>query len=156
MTIRNKERLIFGLSKQCMLRLIVFCRPYSKYLLAAWLMVIIVISSTPSIPVLKIETAKSVIRLDYLFHFCEYGILAFMTFLAFAGKAFNISYRKYFFLTLALIFFAVLEEFHQKLIPGRSFNLKDIISNISGIMAALIFCAVFFRKIAGKIATNDQ
>jgi len=134
-----------------MRRLIIFIRPFARYLLCVWLLAIIVVSSIPSIPTLKIHTAKVEIRLDYLIHFFEYGILAFMAFLSFAGYEFKMNYRKFILISLGLISFAILDEFHQKLIPGRSFNVKDIQSNILGILAVLIFCMVVFRKIADKI-----
>jgi VanZ family protein len=61
------------------------------------------------------------------------------------------SYRKFILITVGLIIFAILDEFHQKLIPGRTFNVKDILSNVLGILAVLIFCAVVFRQIVDKI-----
>lgn len=130
-----------------MFRLIIFLRPFAKYILITWLITIIVVSSIPSIPTLKIHVAKSEFRLDYLIHFCEYGLLALMAFLTFADSGFEIRCRKMILLTAGLILFAILDEFHQKFIPGRSFNVKDILSNISGILAALIFCIVVFRLI---------
>jgi VanZ family protein len=128
-----------------MIKLIIFLRPYARYLLIAWLLTIIIVSSIPNIPTLKIHTAKSEIRLDYLMHFCEYGVLAFMTFLAFAGTDFRISLKDFFLMTGGLILFAVADEFHQKLIPGRSFNTMDIMSNVTGIVVAAIFCGIIFR-----------
>ncbi|TAL67739.1 MAG: hypothetical protein EPN88_07375 [Bacteroidetes bacterium] len=133
--------------KTSMFRLIIFLRPFAKYILITWLITIIVVSSIPSIPTLKIHVAKSEFRLDYLIHFCEYGLLALMAFLTFADSGFEIRCRKMILLTAGLILFAILDEFHQKFIPGRSFNVKDILSNISGILAALIFCIVVFRLI---------
>jgi len=131
-----------------MLKLISFLRPFALYLLIAWVVAIIVISSIPSIPVLKIHTEKTDIRLDYLIHFLEYGSLAFLTYLSFSGKDFNMSCLKYLILTVCLILFAVADESHQVIIPGRTFNPKDIISNIIGIVGGLVFCLVVFRKIA--------
>ena len=136
--------------KTSMIRLIQFLRPFARYLFIAWVLTIIIVSSTPSIPILKIHTAKAEIRLDYILHFCEYGILAFLGFLSFAGNEFKISYRKFILITMGLSLFAILDEFHQKLIPGRSFNVKDILSNVVGVLAALVFCEVLFRKIADK------
>jgi len=138
-----------------MLRLIIFLRPFSRYLLIVWIFAIIFVSSIPSIPTLKIHTAKADIRLDYLIHFCEYGILAFLAFLSFAEKVFILSFRKYILITMGLILFAVLDEFHQKLIPGRTFNAKDIFSNLMGIFAVLLFSIMVFRIIAGKIRNTD-
>ena len=133
-----------------MLKIIRWLKQYAKYFLAAWLLIIIIVSSTPSVPVLKIHTAKADIRLDYLFHFGEYGVLTFLTFLSFADNEFKMSYRKLILITLGLISFAILDEVHQKLIPGRSFNVKDILSNISGILAALLFCSAVFKELARK------
>jgi VanZ family protein len=133
-----------------MLKLIIWCKPFAKYLLTAWVLAVIIVSSIPHLPTLKIHTAKSDIRLDYLIHFCEYGIMALMAFLSFAGKDFKMNYKRWILLTMGLILFAILDELHQKLIPGRSFNIKDILSNISGILAVLVFCIVVFRMIIRK------
>jgi VanZ family protein len=134
-----------------MLKLIIFLRPFARYLLIAWTLTIIIISSIPNIPTLKIHTARTEIRLDYLMHFCEYGFLTFVTFLSFAGNEFRISYRKILLITVSLIIFAIADELHQKLIPGRSYNIMDIMSNITGILAATIFCLVVFRFVGDKL-----
>jgi len=133
-----------------MIRLLIWCKPYAKYFLAAWMLTIISVSSIPSIPTLKIHTAKSEIRLDYLIHFCEYGLLAGMAFLAFVSSEFKMTNKRFLLITSFLILFAILDEYHQKFIPGRAFNLKDIYSNIAGILAALVFCVIVFRAIAKK------
>jgi VanZ family protein len=133
-----------------MLQLIIFLRPYARYLLICWLLIILIVSSIPSIPTLKIHTAKSEIRLDYLIHFCEYGLLAGMAFLTFVNNEFRLSNKKFIIITAGLILFAILDEYHQKLIPGRAFNLKDIYSNIAGIFGALLYCLIVFRMIAAK------
>ncbi len=138
-----------------MLRLIIWCKPFARYILIAWLIAIFTVSSIPRIPTLKIHISHSEIRLDYLIHFCEYGILAFMAFLSSAGNGFRLNYKRLILITLSLCIFAVIDEYHQKLIPGRSFNVKDILSNISGILTALIFCIIVFRYIAGKIEKTD-
>lgn len=130
-----------------MIRLIIWCKPYARYILVFWFLTIISVSSVPSLPTLKIHTAKSEIRLDYLIHFCEYGFLAFMAFLTMADKEFRLKYSKFLIITLSLILFALMDEYHQKLIPGRAFNVKDILSNIAGILAACVYCVNIFRKI---------
>ena len=130
-----------------MIRLIIWCRPFARYILIVWLIAILTVSSIPSIPTLKIHVAKSEFRLDYLIHFCEYGFLAFMAFLTFADVKLRLGLRKFFIITVILIIIAVLDELHQKLIPGRAYNIKDIISNITGILTAMVFCVVVFRRI---------
>ncbi|HUX95912.1 MAG TPA: VanZ family protein [Bacteroidales bacterium] len=128
-----------------MLRLISNFKPYSKYFFVAWLLIIMTVSSIPKLPTLKIETERGIIRLDYLIHFCEYASLAFFAFLTYAENFFRLGKKKYLIVTTGLILFALIDEFHQKYIPGRTFNMKDIYSNITGIAAALIFCIVVFR-----------
>jgi len=128
-----------------MLRLIKGIKPYSKYLFIAWMVIILTVSSIPKLPVMKIETERGTIRLDYIIHICEYGSLAFLAFLSFADNNFRLNLKKYALLTAGIVLFSLLDEFHQKLIPGRSFNVKDIYSNLTGIMAALVFCVVVFR-----------
>ena len=131
-----------------MLRLVTAFRPYSKYFFIAWMLIIITVSSIPKLPVMKIETEKGIIRLDYMIHFCVYGSLAFLAFMTYAGRSFRLSLKRYVTITSGLILFALADEFHQKLIPGRAFNLKDIYSNIAGINAGLVFCVVVFRRIS--------
>jgi len=134
-----------------MYKLIVFIRPYAKYLLIAWVIAIVIVSSSPSIPSLKLHTEKTDIRLDYLIHFLEYASLAFLTYLAFTGKDFRIPAVRYLILTSCLIIFAIADEWHQILIPGRTFNPKDLLSNVAGIAGGLVFCVVIFRRISKSI-----
>jgi VanZ family protein len=112
---------------------------------------IISISSIPDIPTLKIHTAKSNIRLDYLIHFCQYGLLTLVAFIAYSDQTFKIRSGKVMLLIACLMLFAIADEFHQKLIPGRSFSLKDILSNLSGIVVAAVITIVIFRNIRRRM-----
>jgi VanZ family protein len=137
-----------------MFRLITSIKPYSKYFLLIWIIFIVIFSSIPSLPTMKIQTHTSVIRLDYLIHFCVYGFLAFLAYLTYSDNHFKLNLRKYIIITTVVILFAILDEFHQKLIPGRSYNVKDILSNISGIIAALIICLIIFGIIGNRHSGN--
>jgi len=138
-----------------MIRLIIWCKPFSRHFLVVLALAIIIVSSIPSIPTLTIHTAKADIRLDYLIHFGEYGVLTFLTFLSFTGNEYKISFKMFSLILPSLILFALLDEYHQKLIPGRLFNIKDILSNITGILAALIFTFIVFRIIGTRIKKPD-
>ena len=138
-----------------MLKLIIFLRPVARYLLIAWILTIIIVSSIPNIPTLKIHTAKSEIRLDYLMHFCEYGVLTFIAFLSFAGKEFKVGCWKVLLIAFSLITFAVLDELHQKLIPGRTYSIKDIMSNVTGIVTVTIFVMLIFRSIGNILKKTN-
>jgi len=128
-----------------MLRILTLIRPVAKYLMIVWLLTIITLSSIPYIPTLKIHTSNNEFRLDYLIHFCEYGLLAFLTFLSFTEDGFRIGFRKCVIILLSLMIFAYLDELHQKLIPGRTYNINDILSNLSGIVVAALFTYIIFR-----------
>lgn len=130
-----------------MLKLITFLKPFSGYVLAAWIVAMLVVSSVPDIPTLRINTGRNHIRIDYLVHFLEYAILAFVAYLAFSGKDFNAGTRMFIAVTTGLVIFAIADEYHQKLIPGRTFNLKDLFSNVAGIVFSLVFCVSTFRKL---------
>ena len=138
-----------------MLKLIIILRPVARYLLIAWGLTIIILSSIPNIPTLKIHTAKAEFRLDYLMHFCEYGVLTFVAFLSFAGEEFKIRFRKFMLITAFLVTFAVLDELHQKLIPGRTCSIKDMTSDVTGILAAIIFTLLIFRSIGINLRKSD-
>jgi VanZ family protein len=148
-TIRHKG-LILEISKTPMLKLIIILRPFARYLLIAWALTIIIVSSIPNIPTLKIHTAHNVFRLDYLMHFSEYGILTFITFLSLAGNEFRMKYVKITLIMSGLIVFAYLDEFHQKIIPGRTYNIIDFLSNTSGIVVIAIVTVLLFRSIRIK------
>lgn len=121
--------------------------PVSRYLLIAWVLLIIVASSVPGIPAPKIQTARSEIRLDYIIHFIEYGGLAFLAVLSFTPPSLSVSLLKLVYLGAALIIFAFADEFHQLLIPGRTFNPVDIAFNIGGILAGVIITAILIKRL---------
>jgi VanZ family protein len=121
-----------------------------------WIISIAIVSSIPHLPTAKLDTGRVEIRLDYLIHFCEYGILIFLALLSFIQKDFRLLLKWYILITIAVIIFAVAEEFHQKLIPGRTFNPKDIMSNITGIITGLLSCYFVFRTIAVDLDNNKK
>jgi VanZ family protein len=138
-----------------MLKLILFLRPFARYLLIAWILTIIILSSIPNIPTLKIHTARTEIRLDYLMHFCEYGILTFVTLLSFAGNEFRITWVRIIIIGMSLILFAVFDELHQKLIPGRTCSIKDMASDATGIVASIVFTLLVFISIRIRIEKRE-
>ncbi|HEX2968709.1 MAG TPA: VanZ family protein [Bacteroidales bacterium] len=137
-----------------MLKLITKLKPYSPYILVALVVLILSVSSTPDIPTLKIHAGKKTLRLDYLIHFCEYGALSVIAFLTFSGRQFSAGLIRFSAVTSGLILFAVADEFHQKIIPGRTFSPYDVTSNLLGVFAALLFCIFIFRIIRSQISNG--
>ncbi|MDZ7738135.1 MAG: VanZ family protein [Bacteroidales bacterium] len=121
--------------------------PVSRYLLAVWVLLIIVASSVPGISAPKIETGGSTIRLDYIIHFIEYGGLAFLAILSFTPYSLSVSLLRLVYLSSGLVLFALADEFHQLLIPGRTFNPLDIAFNIGGILAGVIITAIIIKRL---------
>ena len=130
-----------------MVKLIKYLRPFARYLLIAWVAIIKILSSIPNIPTLKIHTAKSDFRLDYFMHFGEYGVLTFMAFLAFAEDGFRINWKRFITVAIGLVMFAILDELHQKLIPGRTCSIRDVASDVTGVLAAIVFTLLVFRSV---------
>jgi VanZ family protein len=133
-----------------MIHLVKALRPLAKYFLIALTLSIITVSSLSYLPTPKFNTGKIEIRLDYIIHILEYGGLSFFAFLTFTRQDFHINSKNYLVITLSLLVFCVLDEFHQKVIPGRTFNPNDILSNITGVLGGLGFCVIVFRKIHVK------
>jgi VanZ family protein len=130
-----------------MLKLIIYLRPFAKYLLIAWMAIIMILSSIPNIPTLKIHTSRADFRLDYIMHFGEYGVLTFMAFLTLAEDKFRINWKRLIAIAVGLVLLAVLDELHQKLIPGRTCSIRDVASDVTGVAAAIVFTLVVFRSV---------
>jgi VanZ family protein len=81
--------------------------------------------------------------------------LTFMAFLSFAGKEFKIGFSKVLFIAFSLIIFAVLDELHQKLIPGRTCSVRDVASDVTGILASTIFTLWAFISIRTRLKKSE-
>ncbi len=133
-----------------MLRLVRLIKPFAGYILVATTIFILVMSSVPSIPTLKIKAGESTIRLDYLIHFCIYGFLSTISFLKFSDSEFRLPGKKTLILILCLAAFAFVDEYHQKFIPGRAYNIIDFVSNVSGIAGGLVFIVIVSGMVRRK------
>ncbi|HLN20359.1 MAG TPA: VanZ family protein [Bacteroidales bacterium] len=132
-------------------KLFTFLQPFALWMLIVWIIAIIIISSTPHIPSLKIHTSNSEIRLDYLIHFIEYGVLSFLALMTSEKKDFSAGIIRFLIVTAFLVLFSFADEYHQKFIPGRTFNLKDLWSNIAGIMAGAAIYALLRSVVMKEI-----
>ncbi len=137
-------------------RFLAWLRPYSAFALIAWLVTILIVSSLPNIPTLRIHAFRGEIRLDYLIHICEYGLLATLTYLSVTSPSFRVRPGKFILITFYLVIFAFADEFHQKFIPGRFFSYSDLLSNLTGIALAGIITFFLFRKIESLVPGEDS
>ena len=78
-------------------------------------------------------------NIDKLFHFVEYFILGALLIRAFANSSDKANFRLIFLLSILIAsIYGVLDEFHQRFIPGRSPEIFDIFSDIIGSLSGAL------------------
>ena len=102
-----------------------------KFIALIYAVLIFIISGIPKItpPFLGFQLE------DKVYHFLEYAIFSFLLFLAFF-KAQKNFFRKNVFLFSSLIgiIYAYTDEFHQRFVPGRLYDLYDFLADCLGII----------------------
>ena len=96
---------------------------------------VIALSSIPNLnpPPIKVLAA------DKVMHFIEYGIFALLAFRSFSNIGDDARINWALFLSsLFLCLFAVFDEYYQRFIPGRQFDIYDIITDVGGAMLVLL------------------
>ncbi len=137
-------------------RFLAWLRPYSAFALIAWLVTILIVSSLPNIPTLRIHAFRGEIRLDYLIHICELRLAATLTYLSVTSPSFRVRPGKFILITFYLVIFAFADEFHQKFIYRKVFSYSDLLSNLTGIALAGIITFFLFRKIESLVPGEDS
>ncbi len=130
-------------------------KPWSGWLLLAWFIVVLALAliPTPSSIDTKLDIGKIEIRFDYLYHIITFAIATLLAVL-YSQKPFPSPEppalrparrsRLVIFISLILLF-SIAHEYLQKLIPYRSFNINDIISNLLGVILGIII-AILLRR----------
>lgn len=116
-----------------------YIKSIAQYLLIIWVIIILVFSSLPSLPVINIDVRLLEFHFDKIMHFSEYFALAFLSLLTFAKTEVRIMTKKVILLTLCLLVFAAADESHQLLIAARSFSIYDMLADFIGIVLGIIF-----------------
>jgi VanZ family protein len=134
-----------------MYKLIIRFKPFFKVFFWLWLLFILVISSTPNLPDLKLQLDESVIRIDYAIHFIEYFVL--VSFFLIWRIKINLNPTIIIILLTLLIGMATgfVDEFHQKIIAGRTFNPVDMLSNFLGVIAGVATVTLYLKIISRKL-----
>ena len=133
-----------------MYKLIIRFKPFFKVFFWVWLLIILGMSSTPNLPDLKLNIDESTIRIDYAIHFIEYFLLVSF-FLIWRIKN-NLNPTIIIILLTLLIGMATgfVDEFHQKIITGRTFNPIDMLSNFLGVIAGVAAVTLYLKIISRK------
>jgi len=130
-----------------------FIKKNNKFLFVIWLLLIIIVSSIPRLPILKIKTSGSSIRLDYLIHFLEYFILSVFFFLWRMNNT-RLKFNKILLYVAIGICFAFIDETYQILIPGRKFNMVDLLFDSFGFSVGIFL--IFFITLVHLKNSSEQ
>ncbi|HEX3282643.1 MAG TPA: VanZ family protein [Pyrinomonadaceae bacterium] len=80
-------------------------------------------------------------------HFSEYAVLGILSARAFAGSAKDFIQRHWFQIALLLITcYALLDEFHQSFVPGRTASIYDSVIDVVGGLTALLLIRFRHRR----------
>jgi VanZ family protein len=80
-------------------------------------------------------------------HFSEYAVLGILSARAFAGSANDFIRRHWFQLALLLILsYALLDEFHQSFVPGRTASIYDSAIDAAGGLTALLVTRFWYNR----------
>jgi VanZ family protein len=101
-------------------------RNVRRILLILWIIIIFVLTGYPKLEVPKMKN----LHLDKLYHFVVFFILGFL-----ASRLLSI--RRFFILGIIVL---LLAEFQQLIIPGREFELFDILAGGTGLVISYFIC----------------
>jgi len=134
-----------------MYKLIIRFKPFFKVFFWVWLLIILGMSSTPNLPDLKLNIDESTIRIDYAIHFIEYFLLVSFFLIWRIKNNLNPTIIIIFLTLLIGMATGFVDEFHQKIIIGRTFNPIDMLSNFLGVIAGVVAVTLYLKIISRKI-----
>lgn len=113
----------------------------------AYAVLIYIVSSVHNLP----SPQLAIVPLDKFAHFLEYAVFAALTFRSFSRFVSSDAYQKAAFAAVVfLVGFAVLDEYHQRFVPGRSSDSLDIVADTLG--ATLVLVLLWLRRRRGARA----
>jgi VanZ family protein len=103
----------------------------SKFIALIYAVLIFIISSIPQLTPPSLGFRFE----DKVYHFIEYSIFSYLLFLTFYRSKTDLLKRKFFlFSSLIGILYAYSDEFHQRFVPGRFYDLYDFAADCMGII----------------------
>jgi VanZ family protein len=111
-----------------------------KFIALLYAVLIFIVSSIPEItpPSLGFQLE------DKVYHFIEYSIFSFLLFLAFfTAKTDFFKKNVFLFSSLIGIIYAYSDEFHQRVVPGRSYDLYDFLADCLGIILIQVILWIY-------------
>jgi len=108
-------------------------------LFVIWTVLLILLSVWPYTDT-TVQQDLSEFRWDYLEHFAFYFILTFLYILWRSDLNYSIRTAELIIYLFSGFIFSWLTEYGQIFIPGRSFNIIDMLFNIAGIILGIFIC----------------
>ena len=122
----------------------------------AWLLFLSALSLIPYEGSELLPETGSEFRWDYLEHFAGYLVLGVLVTLWRLNRNYSLSLLETIFIVGAGLFISFLLEYGQIFIPGRSFNIVDVIYNIFGLTTGVLGAYfIMGRWILDKPVTGD-
>ena len=112
-----------------------------------WVVVIFVVSS---IPRLSGEEFGMPFGSDKVAHFVEYAILAFLFYRGERGERWRMGVPAWVLVIAAGLVIAMIDEYHQRYIPGRDSNFVDWAADAAGIITGTLIGMRRYRSIARR------
>lgn len=108
-----------------------------------WALLIFVLSSLPKIPTIPTGFRP----IDKVAHFVEYSVFGLLLAGAFAhSSAHRLVRRSLVMAGILGVAYAVLDEFHQKFVPGRFASVEDAIADALGVIVGLFVYLQWHRR----------
>lgn len=102
-----------------------------KFIALLYAVIIFVSSSLPQLTLPHLGFTLE----DKVYHFLEYSVFSFLLFLAFSrSKTDFLKKNLFLFSSLIGIIYAYSDEFHQRFVPGRTYDLYDFAADCLGII----------------------
>ncbi len=111
-----------------------------------WSLLLIFVTVYPDSSKVIIQTSSG-FRWDYLEHFLAYFIFGTLYILWRGDDDFGIRGTELAFLLSVTCAFSILTEYIQVLIPGRSFNVIDMLYNLFGVLAGILAIYFLFMRV---------
>jgi VanZ family protein len=124
------------------------------YFFWLWSAAILVVSVIPGAGVGSAEIGEMTLRLDSPLHAVAYFLLPVSAWMAWGHKGpgnYRFNWTAGFKMALAVsIVLAAGTEFLQIFVPGRTYNIMDILSNLSGIVLGIAAARTISRRKSGR------
>jgi len=116
--------------------------PYT-WLALAYALLILIVSSIPDLAPPELGFKFQ----DKLYHFLEYGVFSIFLFFTFHNSTRDFFRNNTHKISIIIgASYAIIDEIHQRFIPGRSADILDFLADFSGVVLIQLAFWIYYRK----------